>query len=67
MTTIKKTLVALAASLPLIAISLPSQAAMDPYLENALINVCKAAKSNSILKLNSTTKGYRLKNKTVAL
>ena len=67
MTTIKKTLVALAASLPLIAISLPSQAAMDPYLESALINVCKAAKSNSILKLNSTTKGYRLKNKTVAL
>ncbi|MCJ8294926.1 MAG: DUF3718 domain-containing protein [Colwellia sp.] len=67
MTTIKKTLVALAASLPLIAISLPSQAAMDPYLENALIDVCKAAKSNSILKLNSTTKGYRLKNKTVAL
>lgn len=67
MTTIKKTLVALAASLPLIAISLPSQAAMDPYLENALINVCKAAKSNSILKLNSTTKGYRLKHKTVAL
>jgi len=67
MTTFKKTLLALAASLPVLAISLPSQAAMTPYMENALIEVCKAAKSNSILKLNSTTKGYHLKNKTVAL
>ncbi len=67
MTTFKKTLLALAAALPVLAISLPSQAAMTPYMEKALIDVCKAAKSNSILKLNSTTKGYRLKNKTVAL
>lgn len=67
MTTFKKTLLALAASLPFLAVSLPSQAAMTPYMENALIDVCKAAKSNSILKLNSTTESYRLKTKTVAL
>ncbi|MCP4985493.1 MAG: DUF3718 domain-containing protein [Colwellia sp.] len=47
--------------------SLPSQAATNTYMEKALIDVCKAAKSNSILKLNSTTKGYRLKTKTIAL
>ena len=67
MTTIKKTLLALAAALPVLAISLPSQAAMSPYMEKALIDVCKAAKSNSILKLKSTTKSYRLQTKTVAL
>jgi hypothetical protein len=67
MTTFKKTLLALAASLPVLAMSLPSQAAMSPYMEKALIDVCKAAKSNSILKLNDTTKSYRLKTKTVAL
>jgi len=67
MTTFKKTLLALAASLPVLAVSLPSQAAMSPYMETALIDVCKAAKSNSIIKLNSTTKGYHLDNKTVAL
>jgi hypothetical protein len=67
MTTFKKTLLALAASLPVLAMSLPSQAAMTPYMEKALIDVCKAAKSNSLIKLNGTTKSYRLKTKTVAL
>ncbi|KGJ90688.1 DUF3718 domain-containing protein [Colwellia psychrerythraea] len=67
MTTFKKTLLALAAALPVLAISLPSQAAISPYMEKALIDVCKAAKSNSLIKLNNTTQGYNLKNKTVAL
>ncbi|OUR80937.1 hypothetical protein A9Q75_09770 [Colwellia psychrerythraea] len=67
MTTFKKTLLAIAASLPFLAISLPSQAAMTPYMEKALIDVCKAAKSNNLLKFNGTTKSYRLKTKTVAL
>ena len=67
MTTFKKTLLALAATLPLLAISLPSQAAMTPYMEKALIDVCKAAKSNSVIKVKGTTKYYRLKTKTVAL
>ena len=60
-------LIAIATAVPALAISLPSQATMTPYMENALIEVCKAAKSNSIQKLNSTTKGYRLTQKTVAL
>ncbi|PKG83721.1 hypothetical protein CXF85_09440 [Colwellia sp. 75C3] len=67
MTTFKKTLLALTAALPVLAMSLPSQAAMTPYMEKALIDVCKAAKSDSLLKLNSTTKSYRLQTKTVAL
>jgi hypothetical protein len=67
MTTFKKTLLALAASLPVLAVSLPSQAAMSPHMEKALIDVCKAAKSNSITKLNNTTKSYHLDKKTVAL
>jgi hypothetical protein len=67
MTTFKKTLLAVAAALPVLAISLSSHAAMTPYVEKALIDVCKAAKSNSILKLNDATKSYRLKTKTVAL
>jgi hypothetical protein len=67
MTTFKKTLLALAASLPVLAISLPSQAAMTPYMEKALIDICKAAKSNRLVKLNNTTKSYRIKTKTVAL
>ncbi len=67
MTTFKKTLLALATALPVLAISLPSQATMSPYMEKALIDVCKAAKSNSILQLKSTTQSYRLKTKTVAL
>ena len=67
MTKVKTTLLALTAALPLLAISMSSQAAMNPYMENALIEVCKAAASNSVLSLNETTKEYRLKNKTVAL
>lgn len=67
MTTFKKTLLAVAASLPVLAISVPSQASMTPYMEKALVDVCKAAKSNSISKLNNATKGNRIQTKTVAL
>jgi len=67
MTNFKKALLVLSVSLPVLAISLPSQASMTPYMENALIDVCKAAKSNNTIKLNYTTKSYRLKTKTVAL
>jgi hypothetical protein len=67
MITLKTTLLAAVATLSLLALSSPSYAAMDPYLEKSLISVCKAAKSNSVLKLTQTTKSYRLKTKTVAL
>jgi hypothetical protein len=63
----KTALIALATAVPALAFSLPSQAAMSPYMETALVNVCKAAMSNKVYKLNNTTKSYRLKDKTVAL
>lgn len=64
---LRVTLIAIATAIPALAISMPSQATMTPYMESALIDVCKAAKSNSVYKLNKTTKAYRLKSKTVAL
>lgn len=48
--------------------SASSQAApMSTYMETALIDVCKAAMSNKIHRLNNTSKSYRLKDKTIAL
>ncbi|GLP95420.1 DUF3718 domain-containing protein [Paraferrimonas sedimenticola] len=41
--------------------------AMSPYIENALIDVCKAAMSDNVFRMNKTIKSYRLKTKTVAL
>ena len=67
MTTFKKTLTALTASLTVLALSLPSQAAMTPHTEQALIDVCKAVKSDSVKKLKGVTDSYRLETKTVAL
>jgi len=67
MTKVKTTLLALTAALPLLTMSMSTQAAMSPHMETALVNVCKAALSNSVLKLSKTTKQYRLQNKTVAL
>ena len=67
MTKVKTTLLALFTSLPLLTMSVSSQAAMSPYMESALIEVCKASISNNVMKLNRTTKKYHLKNKTVAL
>ena len=67
MTKVKTTLLALATALPLLTLSVSSQATMSPHMETALTNVCKAAISNSVMKLNRTTKEYRLNNKTVAL
>jgi len=67
MTKFKTTLIALATAVPVLAFSLPSQAAMSPYMKTALVDVCKAAMSNKVYKLNDTTKSYHLKDKTVAL
>lgn len=64
---LKATTLALASALPLLAISLPSQAAMTPYMETALIDVCKAAKSNHLYRYNKTVKSYNLQDKTIAL
>ena len=44
-----------------------SSSAMDKYVENALIDVCKASTTNSVNKFNQIAKSYRLKSKTVAM
>ncbi len=40
---------------------------MSPHMENALIDVCKAAKSNNVIRFKNTVTENRLKTKTVAL
>lgn len=67
MTKFKTTLITLAATISTLAISLTSQAAMTPYMKNALVDVCKAAKSNNVHRLNNIAKSYNLKDKTIAL
>ena len=67
MTKFKTTLIALATAVPVLAFSVPSQAAMTPYMKTALVDVCKAAMSNKVHRLNDATKSYHLKDKTVAL
>lgn len=67
MTTIKTTLIALATAVPALAFSLTSQATTTSYMNTALVEVCKAAQSNKVLKLKSVMKSHRLQNKTVAL
>lgn len=44
-----------------------SAAAMDSYMETALISVCKVAQKDNVLALRKTIKGYRLKDQTVAM
>ncbi len=65
MKTLKVALLSLA--LPALTFSISSYAAMHPTMESALIEVCKAAKSNNPLKLKKTTKSHNIKTKTVAL
>ena len=60
------TVIALTA-LSVLAFSAPSQATMSPYMKTALVDVCKAAMSNKIHRLNGTTNAYRLRDRTVAL
>jgi len=43
-----------------------TSSAMDKNIETALINVCKAAKSQSMFKYTKTVKSYHLNSKTVA-
>lgn len=67
MRALKSTLLALATAIPALTFSLSSQAAMTPYMKTALVDVCKAAISNKVHRLNKTTKSYHLQDKTVAL
>ncbi|WP_371186743.1 DUF3718 domain-containing protein [Thalassotalea maritima] len=43
-----------------------SHAAMDPYLENALVSICKEAQSDNVLSMRRTIKGYRMSETNVA-
>ena len=43
-----------------------SSLAMDTYVEQSLVEVCKAATSNSIAKYSKTAKSYNLKDRTIA-
>ncbi len=67
MNTLKTTFIALATAVPILTFSLSSQAAMDPKIENALIDVCKSVMSNKMYKYRDTTKAYHLKDKVIAL
>ncbi len=63
----KVSTVIISASLPLLFISAPSQAAMSEHIRTALIDVCKAAQSNKVYKYTKVSKSYNLKDKTIAL
>lgn len=67
MKTVKTTTLAVLTSALLFTGASFSSFAMDEYVENALINVCKSAMNNNVTRYNKTIKSYRLKNKTVAL
>ncbi|OUS27536.1 hypothetical protein A9Q98_09565 [Thalassotalea sp. 42_200_T64] len=66
MKTLKALTLASITSVSLLA-AFNSSAAMDPYIESALINVCKSAQSDDLREMRSTIKGFHLNEKTVAL
>ncbi|WP_448548842.1 DUF3718 domain-containing protein [Thalassotalea fusca] len=45
--------------------SFNTSAAMDPYLEKSLIDVCKAVKSNKLIKYSTTMRSYRFRDKMI--
>ena len=67
MNKIKTTTIALMTSATCLLGTSFGATAMDDYAETALIDVCKAAKSDNIFRYNKTAKSYNLKDKTVAL
>ena len=67
MKTVKNTTLALITATTCLAGASFNTMAMDPYIETALIDVCKATKSNNIFRYKDATSSYNLKDKTVAL
>jgi len=61
------TLIALVTTVSAFAFTAPTQAAMDPYMETALVSVCKASKTNKLHEFHSTRKAHRLNSKAIAL
>lgn len=64
----KSLVAAIIASTSLLAVSTQANAeSMSPYIETALIEVCKSTLTDSPMRMSRTIKSYRLKEKTVAL
>ena len=53
------------ATLILSPLAFNTSAAMDPYIEKALIDVCKAGASDSMYKLHNTVKAYRINKQRI--
>ncbi len=62
-----KSLALIAITSSTLMVAFNASAAIDPYLESALIDVCKSAQKNNVLRMRNTIKGHHLKEKTVAL
>ena len=68
MNKVKSLAATIIASASLLAVSTQANAtSMSPYMESALVEVCKSALTDSPMKMSRTIKSYRLKEKTVAL
>jgi rhamnogalacturonyl hydrolase YesR len=63
----KMTLIALVTSATALIFTAPVQAAMDSYIETALVSVCKASATNKLHKFHSAKKAHRLSSKTIAM
>ena len=66
MNKVMTTALAITTTILLAGTSFTSQA-MNPYVESALVDVCKATKSNNVFRYKNTIKSYHLKEKVVAL
>ncbi|WP_199609403.1 DUF3718 domain-containing protein [Flocculibacter collagenilyticus] len=68
MNILKKLFVVTVTSASLASVSFSASSAnapMDPYIETALVNVCKSVIKNSPISLKKTVRGYRLKMDTI--
>lgn len=61
-----KSITTAAITFSLLASASFTSSAMDKYIEQSLVEVCKASTTNSTLKFNKTMKSFRLTNKAVA-
>jgi hypothetical protein len=61
-----KSITTAAITFSLLASASFTSSAMDKFVEQSLIEVCKASTTNSTLKFNKTMKSLHLKNKAVA-
>ena len=67
MVILKSVFISLTTVISILAFSLPSQAAMNPTIEKALISICKSVTTNKVYKYKRIAKSYHLKDRTIAL